>query len=65
MGVDDPRHFVPFELEASGQLGTAAGAFLEYLRTLSYFPILRLRALVSVISDGYATSTPDLGYRDC
>jgi hypothetical protein len=29
-----PRRFVPFVLEASGRLGTAAGAFLEYLRTL-------------------------------
>ena len=31
--VDNPRRFVPFVLEASGRLGTAAGAFLEYLRT--------------------------------
>jgi hypothetical protein len=48
--VDDPRRFVPFVLEASGRLGTAAGAFLEHLRTLCRFPILRFRALVSVIS---------------
>jgi hypothetical protein len=48
--VDDPKRFVPFVLEASGRLGTAAGAFLEYLRTLCRFPILRFRALVSVIS---------------
>ena len=38
-------------LEASGQLGTAAGAFLEHLRsTLRHFSILRFRALVSKIS---------------
>ena len=48
--VDDLRRFVPFVLEASGRLGIAAGAFLEYLRTLCHFPILRFGALVSVIS---------------
>ena len=49
-GVDDPKRFVPFVLEASGRLGPEASAFLEYLRTLCPFPILRFRALVSVIS---------------
>ncbi len=52
--VDGPRRFVPFVLEASGRLGTAAGAFLvEYLRTLCHFAILRFRALVSVTSVKY------------
>jgi hypothetical protein len=41
---------VPFILEASGRLGDAAGAFLDHLRTFCSFPILRFRALVSVIS---------------
>ena len=49
-GVDDPKRFVPFVLEASGRLGPEASAFLEYLKTLCPFPILRFRALVSVIS---------------
>ena len=40
-GVDDPKRFVPFVLEAS--------AFLEYLRTLCPFPILRFCALVSSV----------------
>ena len=48
--VEDPRRFVPFVLEASGRLGSDAKAFLEYLRTICSFPILRFRALVSVIS---------------
>ena len=50
--VGDPRCFVPFVLEASGRLGTAAaGAFLEHQqRTLCRFLILRFRALVSVIT---------------
>ncbi len=39
-----------FVLEASGRLGPDAGAFLDYLRTLCRFPILRFRALTSVIS---------------
>lgn len=47
--IDDPRRFVPFVLEASGRLGAEVGAFLEYKRTLFLFPILRFRALVSVI----------------
>ena len=52
--VDGPRRFVPFVLEASGRLGTAAGAFLvEYLRNLCHFAILRFRALVSVTSVKY------------
>ena len=49
-GVDDPKRFVPFVLEASGRLGPDAAAFLEYLKSLFPFPILRFRALVSVIS---------------
>ena len=49
-GVDDPKRFVPFVLEASGRLGPEASAFLEYLKTLCPFPILRFRALGSVIS---------------
>ena len=48
--VEGPRRFVPFILEASGRLGSDAKAFLEYLRTICSFPILRFRALVSVIS---------------
>ena len=48
--VDDPRRFVPFVLEASGRLGDEAGAFLDHLRTFCSFPLLRFRALVSVIS---------------
>ena len=52
-GVDDPKRFVPFVLEASGRLGPEASAFLEYLKTLCPFPILRFRALVSVISVRY------------
>ena len=51
--VEDPRRFVPFVLEASGRLGSDAKAFLEYLRTICCFPILRFRALVSVISAKY------------
>ena len=47
--VDNLRCFVPFVLKASGRLGTAAVAFLERLRTLCHFPILRFRTLVSVI----------------
>jgi hypothetical protein len=34
----------------SPDAGPDAGAFLEYLRTLCRFPILRFRALTSVIS---------------
>jgi hypothetical protein len=49
-GVEDAKHFVAFVLEASGRLGPDAGAFLDYLRTLCRFPILRFRALTSVIS---------------
>ena len=74
--VDGPRRFVPFVLEASGRLGTAAGAFLEYLRTLCHFAILRFRALVSVISVKYNARmalhpmgalplSPNLGRRVC
>ena len=33
--VDDPKRFVPFVLEASGRLGPEAGAFLEYLQSIS------------------------------
>ena len=49
-GVEDAKRFVAFVLEASGRLGPDAVAFLEYLRTLCRFPILRFRALTSVIS---------------
>jgi hypothetical protein len=49
-GVDDPKRFVPFVLEASGRLGPEAGAFLEYLQSICSFPILRFRALVCVLS---------------
>ena len=49
-GVEDAKRFVAFVLEASGRLGPDAGAFLDYLRTLCRFPILRFRALTSVIS---------------
>ena len=49
-GVEDAKRFVAFVLEASGRLGPDAAAFLEYLRTLCRFPILRFRSLVSVIS---------------
>ena len=49
-GVEDSKLFVPFVLEASGHLGSDAAAFLDYLKTLCPFPILRFRALVSVIS---------------
>ena len=65
--VDDPRCFVPFVLEASGRLGAEAGAFLEYLRTCCPFPILRFRALASIISAkhnarmGALPPPPDLG----
>ena len=51
--MDDPKRFVPFVpfvLEASGRLGPEAGAFLEYLQSICSFPILRLRALVCVLS---------------
>ena len=48
--VDDPKRFVPFVLEASGHLGPDAAAFLDHLKTLCPFPILRFRALVSVLS---------------
>ena len=50
VGVKDAKRFVAFVLEASGRLGPDAGAFLDYLRTLCRFPILRFRALKSVIS---------------
>ena len=49
-GVNDPHRFVPFVLEASGRLGPEAKAFLEHLKTLCPFPIMRFCALVSVIS---------------
>jgi hypothetical protein len=49
-GVEDAKRFVDFGLEASSRLGPDAVAFLEYLRTLCCFPILRFRALTSVIS---------------
>jgi hypothetical protein len=49
-GVNDPHRFVPFVLEASGRLGPDAKAFLEHLKTLCPFPIMRFCALVSVIS---------------
>ena len=45
--VEDAKRFVAIELEASGRLGADAVAFLEYLRR---FPVLRFRALTSVIS---------------
>jgi hypothetical protein len=45
--VEDAKCFVAIELEASGRLGADAVAFLEYLRR---FPVLRFRALTSVIS---------------
>ncbi len=45
--MDDPKRFV---LEASGRLGPEAGAFLEFLQSICSFPILRFRALVSVLS---------------
>ena len=48
--MEDAKRFVAFVLEASGWLGPDAVAFLEYLRTLCRFPILRFRALMSVIS---------------
>ena len=48
--MEDAKRFVAFVLEASGRLGPDAGAFLDYLRTLCRFPILRFRALTSVIS---------------
>ncbi len=49
-GVEDAKRFVTSVLEASGRLGPDAVIFLEYLRTLYRFPILRLHALTSVIS---------------
>ena len=49
-GVNDPHLFVPFVLEASGRLGPEAKAFLEHLKTLCPFPIMRFCALVSVLS---------------
>ena len=48
--VDDPKRFMPFVLKASGRLGPEAGAFLEYLQSISSFPILRFRALMCVLS---------------
>ncbi len=44
-GVEDTKRFVAFVLGASGRLGPDAVAFLEYLRTLCCFPILRFRAI--------------------
>ncbi len=46
-GVDDAKRFVAFELET---FGPDTAAFLEYLRSLCHFPILRFCSLVSVIS---------------
>ena len=54
-GVEDAKRFVAFVLEASGRLGPDAVAFLEYLRTLCRFPILRFRALTSIISAKHNT----------
>ena len=48
--VEDAKRFVAFVLEASGRIGPDAAAFLEYLQSLCGFPILRFRALTSVIS---------------
>ena len=50
-GVEDAKRFVAFVLEASGRLDPDVVPFLEYLRRiLCRFPILRFRALTSVIS---------------
>ena len=49
-GVEDAKRFVAFVPDAYGRLGSDAAAFLEYLQTLCRFPILRFRALTSVIS---------------
>eukprot|EP01031_Cornospumella_fuschlensis_P044916 gene44916-54937_t len=60
-GVSDPHRFVPFVLEASGRLGPEAKAFLEHLKTLYPFPIMRFCALVSVLSVKHnAKMAPDL-----
>jgi hypothetical protein len=48
--VEDAKRFVAFVLEASGRIGPDAAAFLECLQSLCGFPILRFRALTSVIS---------------
>jgi hypothetical protein len=66
--VDNPRRFVPFMLEASGRLGTAAGAFLEYLRTLCHFPILRFRRGSLSGVPPYSLSFPNTSFpcpREC
>ena len=54
-GVEDAKRFVAFVLEASGRLGPDAVAFLEYLRALCRFPILRFRVLTTTISAKHNT----------